>query len=272
MARYVIGDIQGCYNSLIELINKISFNPSIDKIYLVGDLVNRGKQSLEVLQWIYKHQDSIITVLGNHDIFLLCRYYGVIHEASNETIGDVIYYYDSQKLLDYLRCASLMHIDNDFILVHAGVYPLFKLDDIIELNQIFHESLSGANFTKFLRGIYSNKPLLLTDATTEALKMKFFINTATRMRTLNKENLSLNYKYKGALDTIPETQIPWFKVAKETTIRNKKIIFGHWASLGFYEDANVLALDTGCVWGRKLTAYNLDTSEIISVQSKTKFK
>ncbi len=122
MARYVIGDIQGCYNSLIELINKISFNPSIDKIYLVGDLVNRGKQSLEVLQWIYKHQDSIITVLGNHDIFLLCRYYGVIHEASNETIGDVIYYYDSQKLLDYLRCASLMHIDNDFILVHAGVY------------------------------------------------------------------------------------------------------------------------------------------------------
>lgn len=264
MARYAIGDVQGCYNQLIQLIDKIGFNPSVDVLYFVGDLVNRGPESYKVLKWIYKNQDNIICVLGNHDIYLLGRYAQILKPDSDETIGDILNAKDANKLIDYLRCQPLVFHDSNYILSHAGVYPKLDFNTLIYLNRIISNYLQSNDYPFFIHKIFGNKPTSWSDSLDLIQKMKFIINTSTRMRFLNTSDYSLDYKYKGELAGGPAELTPWFKVEFDKSI-NKKIIFGHWAALGFYHDDKVLSLDTGCVWGKKLTAVNLENFEIFQV-------
>jgi bis(5'-nucleosyl)-tetraphosphatase (symmetrical) len=271
MTRYAIGDIQGCYEPLMQLINKIDFNPSKDLLYLVGDLVNRGPKSLEVLKWIYKHQDSIVTVLGNHDIYLLARYCGIREADTDETIADILHYEHASKLIDWLRSCPLVYYDKDYILVHAGIHPSLDFSTIIELNDSIQGQLKGDNYAGFINKIYGNKPNLWDENLSQMRRMKFMVNASTRMRFLNKEDSSLNYKCKGDLVGVSDNLIPWFKVAPHSSI-TKKILFGHWAALGFHHTPRFIALDTGCVWHQSLTAINLDSFEIIQINNNDNSK
>lgn len=269
MANYAIGDIQGCYDEFMQLIDKIAFNKSTDTLYLVGDLINRGPQSLKVLEWIYQNQDSIITVLGNHDFYLLGRYSQVITADSDETIKDIINNKNASKLIDYLRQSPLVYQDDKIIMAHAGVHPVLNLNKLMELNKYTMEYLQGNNYPYFISLMFGNKPTLWSDRLDLDKQIKFAINSCTRMRFLNKHDLSLDYKFKGEISNLTENLLPWFNAPFNESI-NKKIIFGHWAALGLYQDDRVVALDTGCVWGRYLTALNIDTNEIIQVKSNVR--
>jgi bis(5'-nucleosyl)-tetraphosphatase (symmetrical) len=264
MARYAIGDIQGCYSQFTQLVAKIGFNPSIDVLYLVGDLVNRGPESLKVLKWVYKYQDSVISVLGNHDIYLLARYNNLLLPDADETIQDVLLYKDAGKLIDWLRRCPLVFHDSNYILAHAGVYPKLNFNKLLLLNQMFSNCLRSSDYAAFLHKVFGNKPNMWNDDLDLIQQMKFLVNACTRMRFLKLSNYALDYKYKGEVGNHPSELIPWFQAQFDPTI-SKKIIFGHWASLGFYYTERCIGLDTGCVWGRKLTALNLETHEVIQV-------
>lgn len=264
MARYAIGDIQGCYRQLIELLDIIQFNPSRDVLYLVGDLVNRGPQSLEVLKWVYKNQDSVINVLGNHDIYLLARYNHLIRIDTEDTLADVIRDKHINKYIDWLRSCPLIYHDNQIILVHAGVYPRMDFNALLHINHSISNHLKAEDYPRFIESIFGNKPNNWNAEMDSLKKMKFVVNACTRMRLLNKHDYSLDYKYKGVLGTAPENLVPWFQTTFDSSIE-KKIVFGHWAALGFFHDHKYLSLDTGCVWGRKLTAINLENFDIAQI-------
>lgn len=257
----MIGDIQGCYDKLLELILKINFNPGVDSIYLVGDLVNRGAKSFEVLKWVYKYKDSVISVLGNHDIYLLGRYGGVLANIENDTLNEVINNKGSSVLIKHIRSFPLILNVDDYIIVHAGIYPKMNFNVICEFDALIHKNFISNNYAEFIKLIFSDKPKRWNDSFNEIKKMRFIINSCTRMRYLNADDFSLNFLYKGAIANKPENVLPWFKAEFDTSI-DKKIIFGHWATLGFFHTPKYISIDTGCVWGRKLTAFNLDTFEI----------
>lgn len=267
MARYAIGDIQGCYQPFIKLINQIGFNPSKDVLYLVGDLVNRGPESLNVLKWVYEHQDSVVTVLGNHDIYLLARFAGIRAADQDETIADILNYEYVGKLIDWLRGCPLVYSDMEYILVHAGIHPFLDFATIIQLNEQIQVNLKSPDYARFISKIYGNKPYVWHKNLSGLKQMKFMINSCTRMRYLQHQDYSLNYNYKGDLANMPPELIPWFKIPFHLTI-DKKILFGHWASLGFYHDPKFIALDSGCVWNRSLTAINLENFEVHQVNNE----
>lgn len=264
MARYAIGDIQGCYRQLTQLLNKIDFNPSKDILYLVGDLVNRGPQSLDVIKWIYKNQDSVISVLGNHDIYLLARYFNIVKPDSDDTLGQLLKDKNINKYMDWLRTLSIVYHDSDYIITHAGVYPQMNFNDLLSCNHAISNHLQSSRCRSFLLDIYGNKPNSWNIEYDLFKKMKFTINACTRMRFLNTKDLSLDYKYKGEINNAPKDLTPWFNVEFDKSI-TKPIIFGHWAALGLKQTEQFSAIDTGCAWGRKLTALNLENQEITQV-------
>ncbi len=224
MARYAIGDIQGCYSKLSQLISKIGFNPSKDILYLVGDLVNRGPESLEVLKWAYKYQDSIISVLGNHDIYLLARYNNIRKPDEDETIMDVLRYKSVGKLIDWLRSCPLIYHDSDFILAHAGIYPKMDFNKLLFVNRAVTKYLTSPDYALFLHKIFGNKPNIWSDSLESIQQAKFLINSCTRMRYLNLDDYSLDFKFKETVFDQASKLIPWFKVGFDSSI-NKKIIF-----------------------------------------------
>jgi len=265
MARYAIGDIQGCYTSLMKLLAKIDFNPGRDTVYLVGDLVNRGPQSLEVLQWAYKYQDSIISVLGNHDIYLLARYANIRTMSDDDTLNDVLNDVHASLLMAWLRSCPLIHVEQDYLFVHAGIYPKLDLHHLLLLNHQISQQLQSPNYAQFIDSIYGNKPNKWSAELSTVKQHKFVINACTRMRYLQLPDYELDYSCKiGDINNCPQQLIPWFKVDFHSTI-NKPIIFGHWAALGLLVHENYICLDSGCVWGGKLSALNLDNREIIQV-------
>lgn len=264
MARYAIGDIQGCYKQFIQLLKLIDFNPSKDVLYLVGDLVNRGPKSLEVMKWVYKNQDSVINVLGNHDIYLLARYNHLVKIDNDDTLADLVRDKNISKYIDWLRSTPLIYHDNDYILVHAGIYPQINFNELLHMNHMINNHLRSENYPQFIEQIFGNKPNLWSYEHDNLKKMRFAINSCTRMRFLDRWNFGLDFKYKGELSNKPDDLIPWFQAPFDPTIQ-KKIIFGHWAALGFFHEYRYISLDTGCVWGRKLTAINLDSHEITQV-------
>lgn len=264
MARYAIGDIQGCYKQFMELLQLIDFNPSKDVLYLVGDLVNRGPHSLEVLKWVYKNQDSVITVLGNHDIYLLARFNHLVKLDSDDTLSDVIRDKNINKYIDWLRSCPLVYHDNQYIMAHAGIYPQMDFNELLHINHSVSNHLQSADYVQFIESIFGNKPNYWSSDLSSLKKMKFAINSCTRMRFLERSGFTLDYRYKGDLANMPEHLTPWFHTPFDPSI-NKKIIFGHWAALGFFHEERYISLDTGCVWGRKLTAINLENYELAQI-------
>jgi len=268
MAVWAIGDIQGCYKSFRELLVKIDFNPEHDKLWIAGDLVNRGEGSLETLAYLYSIRDSIEVVLGNHDITLIAAYYGI--KKSNPTIDPILTSPDAKKLIDWLRGQKFLHVDYQlgYCMAHAGISPEFDLGMAMIYAKRVEERLKRDDVKTWLKAMFKNG-VNRFDRDSSSIDIDRYIMSAfTRMRYCYGDH-RLDFDQKGApTDALREKGIkPWFECDNRKDV-DLKIIFGHWSTLGFYHDDNVLSLDTGCLWGGSLTAARIDTDEveIISVE------
>ncbi len=267
MTTYAIGDVQGCYAELQLLLTKIAFDPSRDRLWFTGDLVNRGPDSLATLRFLSQLQPAPVVVLGNHDLHLLAVAAGVAALKPGDTFGDILQAPDKSALCQWLRQQPLLHHDPDlgYTLIHAGLAPQW---DLALSRQCAHEVETvlrdEQRYLDFLQQMYGNKPTHWTPQLAGWDRLRFITNCLTRLRFCDSDgNLSLKEKSSPN----PETQalIPWFAVPWRAHA-NVTVIFGHWAALnGRSEQANTHALDTGCVWGNKLTAMRLCDQKRFSV-------
>lgn len=272
MAVWAIGDIQGCYASFRQLLDKIHFNPEQDTLWIAGDLVNRGEDSLETLEYLYSIKEHVKIVLGNHDITLIAAYFGI--KKSNLTLDPILGSPNAKMLIDWLRSQKFLHVDYQlgYCMAHAGISPEFDLGMALSYAQRIEEKLGGDDAEVWLRKILKsgvnrfNREASLIDID------RYLVSAFTRMRYCYGDH-RLDFDQKGApTDALREKGLkPWFecKDRKEIDLR---IIIGHWSTLGLYEDEHILAIDTGCLWGGKLTAARIDSDEveIVSVECEKK--
>ena len=263
MATYAIGDLQGCYDSLLRLLEKLNFDKKKDKLWFAGDLVNRGPDSLSTLRFVKSLGDNAITVLGNHDLHLLAIAYGVKTTRSPD-LQRILDAEDKEDLLHWLSSQPLLHHDAElnFTLTHAGVYPLWTLKQAQTYSAELEVELKN-NLTEFLNNMYGDKPDKWSESLTGFDRLRFICNVFTRMRYCTQKG-ELDLSSNGAPGTIPEGTLPWFEITNRQ-INNEALLFGHWSTLGKVNKENIFPLDTGCVWGGQLTALKLETSEYISI-------
>ena len=263
MATYAVGDVQGCLEPLKCLLDRVQFDPSQDKLWLVGDLVNRGPQSLETLRFLYSMRDSVVTVLGNHDLHLLAIANHAARIKKKDTLREILSAPDCADLLFWLRQQPLMHHDaeRNISMVHAGIPPQWSIQDALARAEEMHTVLRDDSlFVPYLDGMYGDHPSVWNDDLHGIERLRVITNYFTRMRfcTANGE---LDLNSKEGISTAPSGFAPWFSHPERLT-RNDTILFGHWAALeGRCPEPNTIALDTGCVWGGKLSLYNVDTQQ-----------
>ncbi len=272
MAVWAIGDIQGCYKSFRELLNKIAFDSKRDKLWVAGDLVNRGEGSLETLEYLYSIRDSVEIVLGNHDITLIAAYYGI--KKSNPSIDPILNSPNSKKLIDWLKEQKFLHVDHQlgYCMSHAGISPEFDLDMAIRYAKRVEEKLQDNHAEVWLKKMFKSGIDRFDGESSKIDIDRYIVSAFTRMRFCYKD-CRLDFKQKG-MPTVALREKglkPWFKSENREPVE-LKIIFGHWSTLGLYEDDNVLSLDTGCLWGGTLTAARIDGGKvkIVSVDCEEK--
>lgn len=256
MSTYAIGDIQGCFDELQTLLAHIHFHPEEDTLWLVGDLVNRGPKSLEVLRFI-KNLPNAITVLGNHDLHLLAVYNG--YSGNTETLDEILNAPDAKTLIDWLRLQPILHHDPKlgYAMTHAGIYPHWDLETAKGYAKELEDVLRAESYTEILPHLYGNHPNMWSPDLTQMERLRFIMNAFMRMRFCDREG-KLDFDYRGPAGSQPDEYIPWYEVSDRKT-KNINIIFGHWAALnGKVSVPHLYALDTGCVWGNYLTALRLE--------------
>lgn len=263
MATYAIGDIQGCFHSFQSLLKKIQFNPALDNLWLVGDLINRGSGSLEVLRWVFDHQSSIVSVLGNHDLHTLVVAEGFVNAHRSDTIQPLLDAPDADTLLSWLRHQPLSHFANDHLMVHAGLLPAWTPSQAQLLGQEVHQALCADNYREFLKHMYGNQPVQWDEALTGWDRLRVITNAMTRLRICSQAG-EMEFKFKGELSNRPAGYLPWFEIAGRASA-DTPVIFGHWSALGLHMANNVYALDTGCLWGGALTALRVDDKAVFQV-------
>lgn len=262
MTDYVVGDIQGCFDSLEALLKKVKFNPEFDILYCVGDLINRGPKSLETLEFLYSLGDSAKIVLGNHDLHLISCHSGLRQLKKVDTAQSVL---DSPKAdfwIQWLRQQPLMIYDTDknFIVCHAGLYPHWSIKKGLSLSKKFSTALKSDKYLILLENIYGNNPIKYDKSLSKSKKLRFAVNAFTRMRYCLSD-ASLDFSFKN-FPSNRKSLHPWFKL-KSKIPSSTRLIFGHWSSLGLYHQNNIICIDTGCVWGNELTLYNIDNDSFV---------
>lgn len=258
MTLYAVGDIQGCARSFAALLDKTGFSRKHDRLWIVGDLVNRGPQSLRVLRMVRDLGDSATTVLGNHDLHLLATAAGVRDASSADTFDDVLEAWDADELLDWLRTRPLIVRDRAArrVLVHAGIPPVWKVGQAAAEAREIEAMLSGPAWVKALRSMYGEVPASWDDDLLPRDRRRYTINALTRMRFCDRAG-RLDFSCSGPPGSQPSRLKPWFDFAKRPS-RKWHIVFGHWSALGIVRRDDITAVDSGCVWGRQLTAVPLD--------------
>ena len=265
MAIYAIGDIQGCYHAFQALLTRIQFNPKLDQLWLVGDLINRGSGSLEVLRWCYAHQESLKVVLGNHDLHALVVAYGFVKAHKGDTLDSLLAASDRDILLDWLRHQRLLVQEDNFLMVHAGLLPQWTAKQAMAYAAEVEVALQGENYLEFLFHMYGNQPNRWSDNLVGLDRLRLITNAMTRLRVCTEQG-EMEFAFKGELQDIPSGFMPWFDVPTRAT-QTSEVIFGHWSALGLQHRNNVYPLDTGCLWGGQLTAMNIHTKAITQVAS-----
>lgn len=258
MATYAIGDIQGCYDELMALLQLIEFNPNKDALWLTGDLVNRGPKSLEVLRFLKALPKSKI-VLGNHDLHLLAVVYGDIRAKPKDTFHDILEAPDKWELCDWLRQQPLLYANKefDYVMVHAGLAPQWDLNTAKNCANEVADFLQSENFHALFTHMYGNDPSVWSDDLTGFDRLRFIINCFTRLRFCDTSG-HINLSAKGKPGSQAKNLVPWFETPNRASA-SLKIIFGHWAALeGNASVKTVFPLDTGCVWGKCLTAMRIE--------------
>jgi bis(5'-nucleosyl)-tetraphosphatase (symmetrical) len=263
VSTYAIGDIQGCFESFQCLLEKISFNAQCDRLWLVGDLVNRGPDSLKTLLYLYSLRDSIEFVLGNHDLHFLAIAKGLRKKSPGDTLDLLLAAPDKEQLVDWLLQGKLLHSDAQlgFTMVHAGIPPQWNLHHAKSYAREVERVLQSADCEHFLANMYGNLPNQWSESFVGTDRLRLITNYFTRMRFCSADG-ELELKTKDSALSAPSGFAPWF-VHAERKMRDHNIVFGHWAALeGQTNSAHVYALDTGCVWGGALTAMRLEDKKI----------
>jgi bis(5'-nucleosyl)-tetraphosphatase (symmetrical) len=263
MATYAIGDIQGCYHAFTALLVRLQFDTKRDKLWLVGDMINRGSGSLEVLRWCYQNQANIRVVLGNHDLHALAVLHELKPEHKSDTLQALFHEPDRASLMMWLRNQPLMMVENGYVMVHAGLLPQWTIDDALNLAREVESVLQGDNYQHFLSNMYGSFPNQWQADLTGMDRLRIITNAFTRMRICTADG-EMEFAFKGELPDIPAGYLPWFDVSNRQS-QDAQIICGHWSALGLRQRHNIHALDTGCLWGGQLTAMNLETRAITQV-------
>jgi bis(5'-nucleosyl)-tetraphosphatase (symmetrical) len=265
MTDYAVGDLQGCYKTLKKLLGMADFSASRDRLWLVGDLVNRGPHSLKTLRFVAGLEHSAIVTLGNHDFHLLTQLCKKPPRKPNCTLRQVMKAPDRDPLLHWLRHQRLAHYDPDlgYMMTHSGVPPLWNTLECLAHAVEVERALQGPNYLSFLEQLYGDKPDIWSDDLSGMDRLRCIVNYLTRMRFVSAE-CRLDFSAKGAVTANPPGYMPWFRLPRKDD--RVDLLFGHWAALGGVTGVRgIHALDTGCLWGNCLTLMNLQTKERISV-------
>jgi bis(5'-nucleosyl)-tetraphosphatase (symmetrical) len=253
LATYAIGDIQGCFVTLRRLLEQVRFEPRSDRLWLVGDLVNRGPRSLEVLRWVFEHRQSVTAVLGNHDLYLLSRARGHVSAKFRDTVGPVLAASDRDRMLDWLRTLPLLYREGEWLLVHAGLLPAWSVEESEARAARASALISGSELDEFLDALERSKRRGVRGRHGEEAET---LSVMTRIRLVDASGTP-KYQFKGRPEDAPVGLIPWFRAERRVSA-DATVIFGHWATLGRLIEPKVIGLDSGCVWGNTLSALRLD--------------
>jgi bis(5'-nucleosyl)-tetraphosphatase (symmetrical) len=262
MATIAIGDIQGCYDQLMRLLERAGYDERRDVLWFVGDLVNRGPQSLATLRFVKGLGERAVTVLGNHDLNLLAVAEGIRKPHRGDTDGDILASPDREELLAWLRRQKMLHVENGYAMVHAGLLPQWTVAQATALAGEVEAALRAPGYRQFLREMYGNEPLRWRDDLAGADRLRVVVNAMARMRLTTPDG-ALELGYKMGLDRVPPGYLPWYDAPRRAS-RGTTILFGHWASHGVIVREDVVCLDSGCVWGRALSALRLEDRQLFS--------
>lgn len=256
MSLYAIGDLQGCLRELHALLSRIKYTPGQDRLLFVGDLVNRGPESLETLRFVKGLGDSATCVLGNHDIYLLMVHNNLAEAPGDGSFDDIMVAPDRDDIMDWLRRRPLFFMmpQHRLAMVHAGMLPRWSIAEAAAIATEIHRHMAAPDYRQFLARIY--KPVRLSAATDDGHRLNMALNVMTRIRCCTAE-CDLDFEYTGVPEHHPQGWLPWYEYpnCREPGWR---VLIGHWSALGFMRRKDVIALDSGCLWGKQLTAYRLD--------------
>ena len=264
--HYLVGDVQGCCGALDALLEKVAFSPSRDHLTMLGDLVNRGPQSLATLRRLHGLDASATCLLGNHDLHLLAAAHGVRKPSKGDTLAEVLDAPDSAELIDWLRQRPLAVQAEGWLCVHAGVVPQWTLATTLQMAGEVEQQLRSADWADFLKQMYGNEPAAWDESLTGTARLRFAVNVFTRIRFVDAHG-TMDFASKDASAAPPAGHTAWFDAPHRHTA-GVPIAFGHWSTLGLVQRPDLLALDTGCVWGGQLIAARVDGGrrEIFQVQ------
>lgn len=255
MRLFAIGDLQGCLDPLQRLLEQLCFDPATDHLWFCGDLVNRGPQSLQTLRYVRDLGDRATVVLGNHDLHLLAVAAGVIELKKTDTLQPVLQAPDRDELLEWLRYRPLAVYQHDLLLVHAGAAPQWDVPDVVQLASEVEQQLRSKDHVELLKKMYADQPDTWNAQLRGYPRLRCIINYLTRLRYCDRDG-RICHRAKGPPGTQPDGYLPWFQVPGRA-LAATPVVFGHWSTLGAVDDPNVIALDSGCVWGGALSAVQL---------------
>lgn len=263
MPTYAIGDIQGCRDALMQLLDTLRFDPAADQLWFVGDLVNRGPDSLGVLRLIRDLGEAAVCVLGNHDLHLLALAEGYGRRHKGDTLDAVLAAPDREALLHWLRHRRLAWYRDGYLLVHAGLLPSWRAEFALACAAEVEAALQGPDYRAFFAHMYGNTPVAWDAGLAGAERLRVIVNAFTRLRYCSPEG-EMEFHHKGAPGTQPAPWLPWFDVPGRASAEVTCVI-GHWSTLGLINRPDLIALDTGCLWGGRLTAMRLEDRQVFAV-------
>lgn len=255
MATYAIGDVQGCFGTFQRLLRRVGFDPDRDRLWLAGDLVNRGPRSLETLRWLVEHDSAVTAVLGNHDLYLLARAAGVLGARRKDTIGPILEAPDRDHLIEWVRHRPILHRNGRYLMVHAGLLPKWTVEEAERRARAIESAMQGEDFALLLGDVRRQNEELSEKQRELQLDLAVF----TRLRMLRRSG-EPEYMYNDAPENAPSSLRPWYAAPHPRGAIT--VIIGHWAALGFRLQAGLVALDSGCVWGNTLSAYRLEDGQV----------
>ncbi|MDP2795167.1 MAG: symmetrical bis(5'-nucleosyl)-tetraphosphatase [Sulfurisoma sp.] len=263
MATYAIGDLQGCLDPLSRLLDALPFDHSADRLWFVGDLVNRGPRSLEVLRFVRDLGERAVAVLGNHDLHLVMQAEGFGKRNHEDTLDPILVAPDRDELLAWLRSRPLFHVDGGHAMVHAGLLPSWDVGKAAALSREVEAVLQTRNYRDFLANMWGSTPTAWSDDLAGWDRLRVVVNAMTRMRFCTSGGL-MEFKAKGPVEHAPAGCLPWFDVPGRASA-DHTVVCGHWSALGLRIEDGLLALDTGCLWGGSLTAIRLEDRRVFQV-------
>jgi bis(5'-nucleosyl)-tetraphosphatase (symmetrical) len=258
MPTYAIGDVQGCFDELQQLLARFGFRKGRDRLWFVGDLVNRGPKSLETLRSVRELGDGAIVVLGNHDLHLVTQHEGLERTRKDDTFDDVLRASDRKELVDWLRTRPMMHVEGGWAMVHAGLLPQWPVQKARSLGKEVEHALAAPNYREFLANMYGSTPEEWSESLAGWDRLRVIVNAMTRMRFCTTDG-RMDFKTKGK--TPPPGFQPWFEFRRDA----EAMVCGHWSALGLKTTDKLAALDSGCVWGGKLSALRLEDRALFQV-------